>query len=74
MRELSPAFDDEQRNMRRRRMPEQGDLGSTHNYLDIVFRLLHEDAISDLREGISEIKNLQGKGASKAEMRKKLRD
>lgn len=44
-------------------MPEEGDLMSSHNYLDIVFRLLHEDAISDLRNGISEVKQLQEKGA-----------
>jgi hypothetical protein len=35
-----------------RQMPAQGDLLSTHNYLDIVFRLLHEDAINDLRKGV----------------------
>jgi hypothetical protein len=44
-------------------MPEEGDLMSSHNYLDIVFRLLHEDAISDLRNGISEVKQLKEKGA-----------
>jgi hypothetical protein len=45
-------------------MPEQGDLVSPHNYLDIVFRLLHEDAISDLRNGITELRLLQAQGAN----------
>lgn len=35
-----------------RRMPEKGDLVDKHNYLDIVFRLLYEDAVADLRGGI----------------------
>lgn len=35
-----------------RKMPEEGDLISKHNYLDLLFRLLHEDAINDLREGV----------------------
>ncbi len=35
-----------------RRMPEEGDLINLHNYLDLVFRLLHEDAIADLRNGL----------------------
>lgn len=33
-------------------MPEKGDLVDKHNYLDIVFRLLYEDAVADLRGGI----------------------
>jgi hypothetical protein len=32
-------------------MPEEEDLINNHNYLDILFRLLHEDAITDLRTG-----------------------
>lgn len=35
-----------------RKMPEIGDLVNSHNYLDILYRLLHEDAISDLRDGV----------------------
>ena len=35
-----------------RKMPETGDLINSHNYLDILYRLLHEDAISDLRDGV----------------------
>jgi hypothetical protein len=69
MRELTPVYDSQQMNIRRRRMPEQGDLGNKHNYLDIVFRLLHEDAISDLRDGITEIRYFQGKKVSKAKIK-----
>ena len=50
-RELEPLTE-EQLKAIRRRMPEQGDLQNAHNYLDIVFHLLHEDAIADLRNGI----------------------
>jgi hypothetical protein len=42
-------------------MPEKGDLISKHNYLDIVFRLLHEDAITDLRDAIWLIQKFQEK-------------
>ena len=28
-----------------RKMPEEGDLINTHNYLDLLFRLLYEDAV-----------------------------
>jgi len=34
-------------------MPEEGDLVSRHNYLDLLFQLLHYDAIHDLRKGIT---------------------
>ena len=54
-RELEPLTD-EQLKAIRRRMPEEGDLQSPHNYLDIVFRLLHEDAIADLRNGIAHMR------------------
>jgi hypothetical protein len=60
--ELEPLSNEEVKAMRRR-MPEEGDLMSPHNYLDIVFRLLHEDAITDLRNGIRELRQLQEKGA-----------
>lgn len=39
-----------------------------------MFRLLHEDAISDLRNGIDQLRQLQARGAHKAEIRKKLKD
>ena len=55
-------------------MPEEGDLVSTHNYLDIVFRLLHEDAISDLRNAIGLMREFQAKGAEIREVRKKLKE
>ena len=72
-RELEPLTD-EQLKVIRRRMPEIGDLVSSHNYLDIVFRLLHEDAIADLRNGIDQLRQLQARGAHKGEIRKKLKD
>jgi hypothetical protein len=40
-----------------RRMPEVGDLVSRHNYLDLLFQLLHYDAIHDLRKGITYVQN-----------------
>jgi hypothetical protein len=55
-------------------MPEQGDLKNAHNYLDIVFHLLHEDAIADLRNGIDQLRQLQARGAHRGEIRKKLKD
>jgi hypothetical protein len=55
-------------------MPEEGDLLSPHNYLDIVFRLLHEDAISDLRSGIGKMRELQSRGADQKEVRKTLKE
>jgi hypothetical protein len=73
MRELEPINDQQLKEIRRR-MPEEGDLVSSHNYLDIVFRLLHEDAISDLRHAIGLMRELQAKGAQKRDMRKKLRE
>jgi hypothetical protein len=39
-------------------MPEEGDLINAHNYLDLLFRLLHEDAIADLRNGIKCISHI----------------
>jgi len=50
-------------------MPEEGDLLSTHNYLDILFRLLHEDAITDLRNGITDFKLLKAREASIKEIK-----
>jgi hypothetical protein len=35
-----------------RKMPERGDCINNHNYLDIVFKLLREDAVRPLIEGI----------------------
>ncbi|CDW71409.1 UNKNOWN [Stylonychia lemnae] len=39
-----------------RQMPAKGDFDDTHDYLDIVYRLLREDAIRPLREGIDVMK------------------
>ena len=72
-RELEPLTE-AQLKLIRRRMPEKGDLMNAHNYLDIVFRLLHEDAIADLRNGIDQLKKFQEKGADKNEIRKGLKD
>ena len=33
-------------------MPEKGSFPSNHRYLDVIFRLLHEDAVNPLRAGI----------------------
>jgi hypothetical protein len=33
-------------------MPKEGDLQNHHNYLDLLFRLLHDDSIHDLRKGV----------------------
>ncbi|TNV87514.1 hypothetical protein FGO68_gene11469 [Halteria grandinella] len=46
-----------------RKMPEVGDLVDKHNYLDIQFRLLFEDAISDLRGGLSLMRTLAKQNA-----------
>jgi hypothetical protein len=54
IRELE-VLNEQELKANRRKMPEEGDLISPHNYLDIVFRLLHEDAISDLRKGIGKM-------------------
>lgn len=72
-RELEPLTE-AQLKLIRRRMPEKGDLMNAHNYLDIVFRLLHEDAIADLRNGIDQLRKFQEKGADKNEIRKGLKD
>ena len=72
-RELDPLTDEQVKAIRRR-MPEKGDLMNSHNYLDIVFRLLHEDAIADLRNGIDQLRQLQERGAHRNEIRKKLKD
>ena len=37
-------------------MPAKGDIITAHNYLDIVFKLLREDALRPLREGILAIR------------------
>jgi hypothetical protein len=39
-------------------MPEEGDLMNNHNYLDLLFRLLHDDSIHDLRKGINLMRGL----------------
>jgi hypothetical protein len=33
-------------------MPEIGDLKNNHNYFDLIFRMLREDAVKPLRDGI----------------------
>jgi hypothetical protein len=40
-------------------MPEEGDLQNHHNYLDLLFRLLHDDSIHDLRKGIVLMRGLE---------------
>ncbi len=55
-------------------MPEEGDLLSTHNYLDILFRLLHDDAIHDLRKGIQFIRENAYNIQNKREMKRKLKE
>lgn len=55
-------------------MPEKGDLINTHNYLDIVFRLLYEDAIQDLRNGITFMNFPDIKTLSVKEFRKRIRE
>jgi len=45
-----------------------------HNYLDILFHLLHEDGIHDLKKGISFLINLNKRGLSKSEIKKKMRE
>ncbi|CDW88188.1 UNKNOWN [Stylonychia lemnae] len=42
-----------------RQMPVKGDFDDTHDYLDIVYRLLREDAIRPLREGIDVMKRFK---------------
>ncbi|CDW91038.1 UNKNOWN [Stylonychia lemnae] len=44
-----------------RQMPEKGEFDDTHDYLDIVYRLLREDAIRPLREGIDVMKKFKPK-------------
>jgi hypothetical protein len=56
-----------------RGMPQSGDLINSHNYLDLLFRLLHEDAISDLRQGVIMMSHLDSQKLSKRELRNKVR-
>jgi hypothetical protein len=42
-----------------RKMPEEGDLQNNNNYLDLLFRLLHDDSIHDLRKGIVLMRGLE---------------
>jgi len=42
-----------------RKMPEEGDLLNNNNYLDLLFRLLHDDSIHDLRKGIVLMRGLE---------------
>ena len=44
-------------------MPEKGDLINQHNYLDILFRLLYEDAVHDLRNGIKIFETIKNNSA-----------
>jgi hypothetical protein len=41
-----------------RRMPKEGDLLTKSNYLDILFRLLHDDSIHDLRMGVNFMRSM----------------
>ncbi|CDW74883.1 UNKNOWN [Stylonychia lemnae] len=45
-----------------RKMPTEGVFQNTHYYLDVVYRLLREDAIRPLREGISVMSKQQNLG------------
>lgn len=54
-------------------MPEEGDLLTANNYLDIVFRLLHEDAIHDLRNGVNYMSKLDLKQFNWKELLKKIK-
>lgn len=40
-----------------RAMPKKGVFKDKHDYLDLIFRLLREDAIRPLREGINLIRS-----------------
>ncbi|TNV87544.1 hypothetical protein FGO68_gene3613 [Halteria grandinella] len=59
-----------------RKMPEVGNLVDLHNYLDIQFRLLFEDAISDLRGGLKMMRTLAKQNAqlSRRDLFKKARE
>lgn len=62
-----------------RRMPEAGDLISNNNYLDLLYRLLFEDAVCDLREGVCLMKKLgkkleKGKKLTRREILRQARD
>lgn len=59
-----------------RRMPETGDLLSNNNYLDLLFRLLFEDAVSDLRKGVRMMQRLGrfGQRLTKKEIKAKARE
>jgi hypothetical protein len=35
-----------------RKMPKKGNLRNNHNYFDIIFRMLREDAVKPIRDGI----------------------
>ena len=57
-----------------RRMPREGDLLTKSNYLDILFRLLHDDSIHDLRMGVNFMRNLiQGDNLSKNQLRRNIK-
>lgn len=54
-------------------MPEKGDLINPHNYLDLLFRLLHEDAISELRDGILLFLKMGKKRLNKEEIKSEIK-
>ena len=57
-----------------RPMPEEGDLQTTHNYLDLLFRLLHEDGIQDLRNGLYTMFKQSELNLNQREYKKRIRD
>ena len=57
-----------------RKMPDKGDLISPHNYLDLLFRLLREDAIADLRNGVVLMESIVNMRLSLKERRMRIRD
>lgn len=63
-----------ERSLKFRAMPEEGDLVNTHNYLDILFRLLHEDGVADLRKGLNLLFQNKKILLDKKSLRTKLRD
>jgi hypothetical protein len=57
-----------------RGMPKVGDLINPHNYLDILFRLLQEDAISDLRSGVLLLRSLESYSLTRQQKKSKIRE
>ena len=54
-------------------MPSEGDLLSTSNYLDLLFRLLHDDAIHDLRKGVTFMRKINAQIVTRKELKRNLK-